>query len=60
MNWQVEGGGQVRTPRESESVRGTHELESGKGGTSQETKRKRENEEHSPAVERRWRDKSGH
>jgi hypothetical protein len=34
------GEGQVRTPRESETVRGTHLLSGREGRTSQDTKRK--------------------
>jgi hypothetical protein len=45
--------GQVRTLRESESVGGTHELSSADGGSSQDTKTRRESEGHSQTVERR-------
>jgi hypothetical protein len=49
--------GRVRTPRESKIERGTHFLENGNGGTSQENKGERENEGHSLSIECRWRDK---
>jgi hypothetical protein len=50
--------GQVKTPKETEGARATHILSSAEERTSQE--RKKQSEGHSPPVERRVQDKSGH
>src|SRR6266850_173067 len=52
--------GQVRTRKESKRVRGTHELESADGRTSQDTEGIQASEGHSHTGERRRTDKSGH
>src|SRR6267142_726512 len=52
--------GQVRTWKESDRARGTHQLESADRQTSQDTERIRPSEGHSHPGERRWTDKSGH
>jgi hypothetical protein len=51
------------TSQDTESIqraRGTHSLESADGGTSQDAEIIQASEGHSPTVERRRRDKSGH
>jgi hypothetical protein len=52
--------GQVRTRKESDRARRTHELETASGGTSQDTERIRLSEAHSRTGDRIGRDKSGH
>jgi len=59
-NWRAQMDGQVRTRKESKRVRGTHELESADGRTSQDTEGIQASEGHSQTGEHRWTDKSGH
>ena len=49
----------LQTAKESQRARVSHFLERTNGGVSQGTERRRPSEGHSPAEERRWRDKSG-
>jgi len=48
--------GRVRTLKETECARGTHELSSAQGGSSQDTERNRAHEGHSQTVERTGRE----
>ena len=52
--------GQVRTQKESSSVRGTHCLETAQEGTSQDTERRQPSKGHLLSGDSRGRDKSGH
>ena len=52
--------GQVRTQKESDRPRTTHQLETAQGGTSQDTERIRPTEAHSLPGDRTGRDKSEH
>jgi len=54
--WTAEGGGQVRTRKESDQLRGTYPLGTADRGTSQGTERQRPGEEHSRAGNHRGRD----
>ena len=58
--WRRHREGQVRIQKESDQARGTHELETTSGGTSQNTERIRLSEGHSHPGERIGRDNSGH
>ena len=53
-------GGQVRTQKKRNQVRGTYQLETVEGGTSQDTERKQQSEVCSQTGDGRRRDKSGH
>jgi hypothetical protein len=52
--------GLVRTRKQSDRARSTHQLESADRGTGQDTEGIRLSKGHSPTGERKWRDKSGH
>jgi cytidylate kinase len=58
--WRPHQEGQVRTRKEFDRARHTHELETASGGTSQDTERIRPSEVHSRTGDRIGRDKSGH
>ena len=58
--WRRHREGQVRTQKESDRARGTHQLETASRGTSQHTKRIRPSKGHSPTGDDIGRDKSGH
>src|SRR6267142_268650 len=58
--WRVQRERQVRTQKQTEQARGTHQLESAEGETSQDTETNRASKGHSPTGECRGRDKSGH
>ena len=53
--WRAPKEGQVRTQKESEQWRGTHFLESTKGGSSEDTERKSAREGHSQTGEHQGR-----
>jgi hypothetical protein len=59
-NWRQHREGQVRTWKESDRARRTHELETTSGGTSQDMERIRPSEAHSHPGDGIGRDKSGH
>jgi hypothetical protein len=59
-SWRQQSEGLVRKQKENDQQRGTHQLETAEAGTCQDTKRKRQGEEHSPTRGRSGRDKSGH
>jgi hypothetical protein len=58
--WRPRREGQVKTWKESDRARRTHELETVSGGTSQDTERIRLRKVHSRTGDRIGRDKSGH
>ena len=53
-------GGQVRSQKKKDQVRGTYQLETAEGGTSQDTGRYQQSEVYSQTGDGRRRDKSGH
>ena len=57
-NWRWEREGQVRTWKESNQARHTHQLEMAEGGTSQDKERKQPSKAHSLPGDGRERDKS--
>src|SRR6267142_2058357 len=59
-SWRAQTDGKVRTRKESDRARGTHQLESADRWTSQDTERIRPSKGHSQTGERRQPDKSGH
>ena len=59
-NWRPHREGKVRTWKESNQPRPTHQLEIAQGGTSQDTERIPSTEAHSPTRDDTGRDKSGH
>jgi len=59
-NWRPHQEGQVRTWKETDQARGTHSLETTKGGTSQDMERNQLSKGHSQTGDRIGRNKSGH
>jgi len=59
-SWRAQTEGRVRTRKECEPLRGTHQLESTDGETSQDTEEMQASEGHSHSGEPIQRDKSGH
>jgi uncharacterized protein (UPF0548 family) len=58
--WRPHQEAQVRTQKESDRARHTHELETTSGGASQDTERIQQSEAQSPPGDHIGRDKSGH
>ena len=59
-SWRPGREGNVWSRKETDRARGTHTLETGSGGTGQDTERNRPSERHSHPGDRIKRDKSGH